>query len=145
MPKQKYDWNKIKLEFFQSDFDEVSPFLKERYGENMARSNLKNYTKWWGKDKQTYKQKILERALKENLKKQAKELEIDVETLMKWKKNALVGIMNDLTKNSERLSMSDRVKGLNALKTELWEPTTVSKNENINKSEPLNESDFIND
>jgi hypothetical protein len=53
--------------------------------------------------------------------------------------------MNDLTKKSDKMSMSDKVKWLNALKTELWEPTTVSKNENINKNEPLDVNDFIRD
>ena len=144
MPKAKYDRADLKLKYFQSDIDDVTSFLSQVWVKTISWSYNKK-VKWWSKEKQEYKQKILERALKENLKKQAKELEIDVETLMKWKKNALVGIMNDLTKNSEKLSMSDRVKWLNALKTELWEPTTVSKNENINKSEPLNESDFIND
>jgi hypothetical protein len=28
MAKQKYDWYKLKLEFFQSDFDEVKAFLE---------------------------------------------------------------------------------------------------------------------
>ena len=144
MPKAKYDRADLKLKYFQSEIDDVTSFLSQVWVKTISWSYNKK-VKWWSKEKQEYKQKILERALKENLKKQAKELEIDVETLMKWKKNALVGIMNDLTKNSEKLSMSDRVKGLNALKTELWEPTTVSKNENINRSEPLNESDFIND
>ena len=53
--------------------------------------------------------------------------------------------MNDLTKNGARMKMRDRVAGLNALKTELWEPTSVNKNENINKSEPLDVNDFIRD
>jgi hypothetical protein len=72
-------------------------------------------------------------------------LEVPIEALQLWKKNALVWIMNDLTKKSDKMSMSDKVKWLNALKTELWEPTTVSKNENINKNEPLDVNDFIRD
>lgn len=144
MPKAKYDRADLKLKYFQSEIDDVKAFFKQLWS-NYLDWNTTKKTKWWSKEKQEYKQKIIEKALKDNLKKQAKELEIDVEVLKKWKKNALVWIINQLSKNSERMSMSDRVKWLNALKTELWEPTTVSKNENINKTEPLNESDFIRD
>lgn len=144
MPKAKYDRADLKLKYFQSEIDDVKAFFKQLWS-NYLDWNTTKKTKWWSKEKQEYKQKIIEKALKDNLKKQAKELEIDIEVLKKWKKNALVWIINQLSKNSERMSMSDRVKWLNALKTELWEPTTVSKNENINKSEPLNESDFIRD
>ena len=31
MPKQKRDWNKVKLEFIQSDFDEVKQFMQDKY------------------------------------------------------------------------------------------------------------------
>jgi len=142
---KKYDWAEIKLEYFQSEIDVVDDFLKRKFGEKLARSSLKNKTKWWSKEKQAYKQKIIEKALKKSAEKKAKELEVPIEALQLWKKNALVWIMNDLTKKSDKLSISDKVKWLNALKTELWEPTAVSKNENINKTEPLNESDFIRD
>ena len=141
----KYDWAELKLEFFQSEIDVVDDFLKRKFGEKLARSSLKNKTKWWSKEKQAYKEKIIKKALEENAKKRAKELQIPIETLQLWKKNALVWIMNDLTKKSDKMSMSDKVKWLNALKTELWEPTTVSKNENINKNEPLDVNDFIRD
>ena len=144
MPKAKYDRADLKLKYFQSEIDDVKAFFKQLWSNHLDWNTTKK-TKWWSKEKQEYKQKIIEKALKDNLKKQAKELEIDVEVLKKWKKNALVWIINQLSKNSEKMSMRDRVVWLNALKTELWEPTTVSKNENINKSEPLNESDFIRD
>ena len=144
MPKRKYDWAELKLQYFQSDIDDVSEFiLQSIWKSSWGRNNTK--VKWWRQEKEAYKQKIIEKALKRNLEKKAKSLEIPVEVLQKWKKNALIWIMNDLTKNAEKMSMRDRVVWLNALKTELWEPTTVSKNENINKSEPLNESDFIRD
>ena len=145
MPKSKYNRAEIKLEYFQSEIDEVDGFLKRKFGEKLAKSSLKNKTKWWSKEKQAYKEKIVEKALKKTMEKKAKELEIPIEVLQKWKKNALIGIMNDLTKNADKMKMRDRVAGLNALKTELWEPTTVSKNENINKSEPLDVNDFIRD
>ena len=36
MPKQKYDWNKIKMEFMLSEFDEVQPFMKTKYKQDTA-------------------------------------------------------------------------------------------------------------
>lgn len=144
MPKRKYDWTELKLQYFQSDIDDVKVFFQQLWSKQLD-GNMTNKTKWWGKEKQAYKEKIIKKALEENAKKRAKELQIPIETLQLWKKNALVWIMNDLTKKSDKMSMSDKVKWLNALKTELWEPTTVSKNENINKNEPLDVNDFIRD
>ena len=133
---KKYDWAELKLEYFQSDIDDVSSFLIQKGFKSLWwKYGVK--TKWRNKEKQAYKQKIIEKALKKSAEKKAKELEVPIEALQLWKKNALVWIMNDLTKKSDKMSMSDKVKWLNALKTELWEPTTVSKNENIN--------DFIRD
>lgn len=144
MPKRKYDWSELKLQYFASEIDDVTSFLSQVWVKTISWSYNKQ-VKWWAKEKEAWKQKIIEKALKRNLEKKAKSLEIPVEVLQKWKKNALIWIMNQLTKHSDTMNMRDRVTGLNALKTELWEPTTVSKNENINRSEPLNESDFISD
>lgn len=144
MPKRKYDWTELKLQYFQSEVDDVKAFFQLLWSQQLDWNTIKK-TKWRSKEKQAYKEKIIKRALEENAKKKAKEIEVPIEALQVWKKNALVGIMNDLTKKSDKLSISDKVKWLNALKTELGEPTTVSKNENINKTEPLNEEDFIRD
>lgn len=144
MPKRKYDWSELKLQYFQSEIDDVSAFILQTIWTSASWWNNAK-VKWWREEKERYKQKIIDKALKKTLEKKARELEIPIEVLQKWKKNALIWIMNELTKNSKNMKMRDRVAGLNALKTELWEPTSVSKNENINKSEPLNESDFIRD
>ena len=32
----KYDWDKIKMEFMLSDFDEVQPFMKTNYNQDTA-------------------------------------------------------------------------------------------------------------
>lgn len=140
----KYNWSELKLQYLQSERDDVTGFFQENLGIKLTWW-IREKIKWRSKEKQAYKEKIIKRALEENAKKKAKEIEVPIEALQVWKKNALVGIMNDLTKKSDKLSISDKVKWLNALKTELGEPTTVSKNENINKTEPLNEEDFIRD
>ena len=86
MAKQKYDWAKLKLEFFQSDYDDVKSFLNTKW---MLWKVSSRWTNWWAKEKQEFKQKILDRALENNIKKQAKDLEIPMEQLSKAKKNAV--------------------------------------------------------
>jgi hypothetical protein len=72
-------------------------------------------------------------------------LEIPIEILKKGKKNWIIGIIKDLSEKSEKLSMSDKVKGVNQLKIELWEPTSFSKTDTTLRGDPLDESLFIED
>lgn len=143
MPKQKYDWSKIKLEFFQSDIDEVKSFLCDK---NVTYNSVtRNNTKGRGKEKQEYKEKIFQEALRKNAEKQIQSLEIPIEILKKGKKNWIIGIIKDLSEKSEKLSMSDKVKGVNQLKIELWEPTSFSKTDTTLRGDPVDESLFIED
>ena len=126
MAKLKYDWAKLKLEFFQSDFDDVKVNRK--------------WTKWWAKDKQEFKQKITEKALENALKKQAKELEIPMDQLSKAKKNAVIKAINVMME--DKLSMADSERIIRILRTEMWLPNTYSRNENINEErQELNQDD----
>ena len=143
MPKKTRDYNALKLEFFKSDIDEVKVFYEAKYGQRNGTVN-KN-TRGRAKEKQAYKEKLLEKALEANAKKQAEALEIPIDILKKAKKNGIVGLINDLSNKDKKLSVSDRIKAVNAIKTELGEPTTISKNENLNKGITLNEADFIQD
>ena len=138
--KSKYDWQALKLEFFQSDIDEVYNFLAGKFGENTVKWNLKNKVKWWSKEKQEYKNRILEKALEKQAEEQAKELEIPIETLKKAKKKAIIKIINYLNK---QLNPSEMEKVIRMIKTELGEPTTISKNDTTVRWEPLDESLFI--
>lgn len=126
--KQKRDYSAIKLEFFQSDFDEVKSFLTDKW--LTYSSERRSRTKWRTKDKQEYKDRILQRALERNIEKSAKELEIPIETLKKAKKFAISKIIKMMTEQD--LSMNDIAKWLEKIKTELWEPEHVSANYNMN-------------
>lgn len=144
MPKQKYDWSKIKLEFFQSDIDDVEGFLGDFLGIKNS-GNIRKNTKGRWKEKQEYKEKILQEALRKNAEKQIQSLEIPIEILKRGKKNWIIGIIKDLSEKSEHLSMSDKVKGVNQLKIELWEPTSFSKTDTTLRGDPLDESLFVED
>ena len=127
MPKQKYDYKQLKIDYFQSDYEDVKGFM-----ESIWRSydwNCRKQTRGWGKEKQAYKDKILAKALEKNALKQANELEVPIDTLKKAKKKAIIKIINYLNKE---LNPSDMEKVVKMIKTELWEPTTYSKNENMN-------------
>ena len=128
MAKQKYDWAKLKLEFFQSDYDDVKSFLNTKW---MLWKVSSRWTNWWAKEKQEFKQKILDRALENNIKKQAKDLEIPMDQLSKAKKNAVIKAINVMME--DKLSMADSERIIRILRTEMWLPNTYSRNENINE------------
>lgn len=137
MAKQKYDWYKLKLEFFQSDFDDVKSFLNTKW---MLWKVSSRWTNWWAKEKQDFKQKITQKALENALKKQAKELEIPMDQLSKAKKNAVIKAINVMME--DKLSMADSERIIRILRTEMWLPNTYSRNENINEErQELNQDD----
>ena len=137
MAKQKYDWAKLKLEFFQSDFDDVKSFLNTKW---MLWKVSSRWTNWWTKEKQEFKQKITEKALEKALNKQAKDLEIPMDQLAKAKKNAVIKAINVMME--DKLSMTDSERIIRILRTEMWLPNTYSRNENINEErQELNQDD----
>ena len=137
MAKKKYDWAKLKLEFFQSDFDDVKSFLNTKW---MLWKVSSRWTNWWAKEKQDFKQKITQKALENALKKQAKELEIPMDQLSKAKKNAVIKAINVMME--DKLSMADSERIIRILRTEMWLPNTYSRNENINEErQELNQDD----
>ena len=139
MAKQKYNWYKLKLEFFQSDFDDVKWFLSELWV-NYTTGWIAKQTRWWTKEKQEYNQKITEKALQNALKKQAKDLEIPMDQLAKAKKNAVIKAINVMME--DKLSMTDSERIIRILRTEMWLPNTYSRNENINEErQELNQED----
>lgn len=142
--KQKHDWKALKLEFFASDYDEVKGFIEERL--RKRNGNIRNKTTWRWKEKQAYKQSIIDKALEDKAKKDAKDLEVPLEELKKAKKAVLwllIRKISDSIKNKTDMSVAEQEKLLKMIKTELWEPTTISKNDTVLKWEPLDENLFI--
>lgn len=128
MPKQKYDYNKIKMEFMQSDFDEVKWFIIDKW--LIYNSWWTTRTKWWAKEKQKLKEKILAKATQNAITKQAKELELPMEQLTIAKKNAVVKVIQKMMGND--LDMADMERAIKILRTEMWLPNSYAKNENTN-------------
>jgi hypothetical protein len=146
----KYDYNALKLEYFTSDIDNVRAFMEQKLGKKTLSGSLNKKVNGRPKEKAEYRQKILDKALEANAKKQAEQLEMPVETLKKAKYAAVAKVMKLLEKPKDgakevKLSVADMERVLKIIKTELGEPTTISKNENLNKGTVLNEADFIQD
>lgn len=144
MPKQKYDWNKIKMEFMLSEFDEVQPFLKQNYNKDTAKNKqIADATKWWWKEKQLYKQKIYEEALKKKWKETAKEVADKMERyemlwdeILNWMEEQFQQIGEEDEEWKKRKINSNDIMNIWKIKrTEMWLPTNISKTENTNKEE----------
>lgn len=146
MAKQKYDRTALKLEFFQSDYDEVESYLSQKW---IKRNwwGIAKQTKGRAKEKQAYKEKILEKALERRAKEEAKSLEIPMDQLKKAKKTVLWLLMKKLQQVIDwgDINVKEQEKILKMIKTELWEPTTISKNDNTVRGVALDESLFIQD
>lgn len=140
MPKQKRDYSALYLEFIESDFDEVKSFITHKWIVYNAERGRR--TKGRGKKKQEHKRKIVEDTLKENAKRQAKELAMPLEDIMKWKKAILWLLINQVSKyvkdskgedwKQKDIDVWNAEKILKMFKTELWEPSTIWTNYNLN-------------
>ena len=83
MQQKKFDYNALKLEYFQSDIDEIKSFRLDK-GLTYS-SRTREMTKWRWQEKQKRKDKILEKALERQKNKIAKELEIPIITEEEFK------------------------------------------------------------
>lgn len=138
--KKIHDYSALKLEFFKSDKDEVKAFITDKW--LIYNSERTKRTKWRAKEKEEYKMKIVERALQKQAEKQANELSVPIEDLMKWKKAVLQLLLVQVSKfvkaNQDKkdidIDVWDAEKILKMFKTELWEPATIWANYNMNAS-----------
>lgn len=138
--KKIHDYSALKLEFFKSDFDEVKAFITDKW--LTYNSERTKRTKWRTKEKQERKKNIVEKALMKQAEKQANELSVPIEDLMKWKKAVLQLLLVQVSKfvkaNQDKKDINidvwDAEKILKMFKTELWEPATIWANYNMNAS-----------
>ena len=140
--KSKYDRPALKLEFFQSDIDEVESFFQDKFKTKTDWSIRKN-TKWRTSEKQERKNKIVQKALNKQMTKEANALQVPIEDLMKWKKEILELLLQQVQKYIEKSKdpknkkktvffVSDAERILKMFKTELGEPATIWANYNMN-------------
>lgn len=62
----RYNWNELKLEFFESNFEEVAPFMKQKYSKDTAKnSTIAKNTKWWALEKKNLYKKIENKVIRD--------------------------------------------------------------------------------
>lgn len=140
MAKQKYDREKIKMEFMLSDFDEVESFMNNIWITTVNRKRTKNRTK----EKQEYKQKIYEKALKKKWNETAKEISRNAERLEMLNDRFIDWMEKEMEENERKPAKGEKKRKLfsndimnmrKISRTERWLPTNISKTENTNKEE----------
>lgn len=136
MQQKNFDYNALKLEYFQSEIDEIKGFWVAKGLK--YNSKVGEHTKGRWQEKQKRKDKILEKALERQKNKIAKKLEIPVEDLFAIKKQAIELMKAKLNQYAKKrkenpddtpINIKDVDKIRKMSKTELWEPTIVAKNE----------------
>ena len=140
MPKQKHDYVKLKQEFIDSEFNEVKSFFDNKW--MTYNSQIRKYTKGRSKEKKAHEATIIEDAIKISAKKKANELAVPLEDLMKWKKAIIQLLLQQVAKYVKEskddewkikdIDIWNAEKILKMFKTELWEPSTIGTNYNLN-------------
>lgn len=142
MSKQKYDRDKIKMEFMLSDIDEAKRYMEEKY--KIYNWEIAKHVKGWGKEKREYKQQIYEEALKQKWKETAKEISDNVwryemlnEEMLQWMENEFEVNKKPLKKGEKRrkLNSNDIMNMWKISRTERGLPTNITKTDNTNRDE----------
>ena len=134
MQSTNFDYNALKLEYFQSDIDEIKWFRLAKGLKYNSRVSV--YTKWRWEEKKKRRDWIVEKALAKKQNELAKKLEISVDELLQAKRTVIDLLQVKLKQSLEKIddwwsiTMRDLETIWRMTKTELWEPTVVSKNEN---------------
>lgn len=148
MAKQKYDREKIKMEFMLSDFDEAKGFMQDKY--KIYNGEIAKNVKWWWKEKQEYKKKIYEKALKKKWNETAKEISRNAERLEMLNDRFIDWMEKEMEENERKPAKGEKKRKLfsndimnmrKISRTERWLPTNISKTENTNKEERNDLSD----
>lgn len=134
MQQTKFDYDALKKEYFDSDIDEIKWFWIDKglkYNSRVA-----TMTRGRGQEKKAHKEKLFEEYKEKQRKELLKKYEVPVEQLLE-SKLATIGLLRKKLKffidmkpeEIANMNMKEVEKIWKMLKTELWEPTTIQKNE----------------
>lgn len=85
--KAKYDWTALKQEFFNSNYLEVSVFIRDKLGIEITENGwVREQTTGWTDEKKKFKQKQIEEVQKQTDEKLIEEFKITISELLKSKK-----------------------------------------------------------
>ena len=144
MPKQKRDYDKIKMEFMLSDFDEVKSYITHKWITYNAERTRR--TKWRWKEKQERKKKIYMEALKKKWKEAVDDVSKKLERYeMLWDEilQRMEEQFNPVGEDwkPRKINSNDIMNIWKIKRTEMWLPTNISKTENTNKEEKTDLTD----
>ena len=116
MPSKKYDWGKLKQEFFESNYLEAKPFLIAKDIPYSAPN--KKMVKGWRESKKEYQKQILEQS-----KEKVVEVKIDYAKRREQKvQEAIDWIIDDIIKRVKNTdNRKERVTYLEKLKEDIGE------------------------
>lgn len=138
MATPRYNWGEIKQYYFTASEMEVEQFLRKHLAidpQKALNGSLTKNTTGWRKEKEEFKKLQTENAVE----KMAEDPDVIAwnQTLIKGKRFFLSSILKRVQTNNENLAMSELMTGLNAIKIELGEETTITKNNNLNTNYTL--------
>lgn len=129
MPKQKRDYDKLKKEFMQSKFTDLSSFIATKWVP--YNRHTREYMKWWAKEKKALKARATERAIKKAESKLSTQLEPSTEFLLGniAKAIELSGRKLEQMEEKDNINVKDlnTIRGMNRIQN--WQPTTYVKEE----------------
>ena len=135
MPKQKRDYEKLKKEFMQSKFTDLSSFIATKWVP--YNRHTREYMKWWAKEKKELKARATERAIAKAETKLAQKLEPSSEFLL-WNISKAIELS---ARKLEQMEENDKinVKDLSTIRwmnrIQNWQPTTyVKEDQDINQN-----------
>lgn len=117
--KTKYDWIAMKQEYFESDFIDVAPFLKNNYSINTGdNGNALEKSKWWWDEKKKIQEELQREAMKtfkSNMKKKWDDVFDKLEQAhVKWLDNLAEMIL-------DQWEVWEKRKAYNIRDKETWE------------------------
>ena len=133
MVTRRWDYGKIKQDFFNSDYRDVTSFIKDKFWiKTLSGQRLRN-TKGWAKEKNEFLQKISDEAIEKSIEVQAEKLckEIDMTKLFKNKQLIYDNIekdLNDMYNNKKVIKPADLEKYLKMLQDEMHDQETAKHN-----------------
>ena len=131
MPKPKYDWQALKMEFLNWEYDDVKSFLSSKWMRWKVSNKRVN---WWAKEKKAKQDKVLARAIEKRIKEEAKSLEVPAELcLANIKKSIeLSAVKLQQMEDKKNINTKDlsNIRAMNRIQNNM--PTTYVKSENEN-------------
>lgn len=137
--KQKYNWDKLKVEYLKSDILEITEFFRHKIGKDevLNSGNLKRQTSGWRDEKEALIKSSFENAKMQFTKRhkdhfdkmlRAKNLLIDL-VILRANQSVKTEVIDGVKIQKTDMSVSELYRAYMLLKTELGEPTAPPKRE----------------